>query len=55
MSISEQELKTFIKEDNQMQNGGIGYINETNVDFQGITTEDIVKKYIIVFLWKKSL
>ncbi|MBQ6085660.1 MAG: hypothetical protein IJK94_04100 [Bacteroidaceae bacterium] len=44
MSISEQELKTFIKEDNQMQNEGIGYINETTVDFQGITTEDIVKK-----------
>ncbi len=27
-----------------MLNEGIGYINETNVDFQGITTEDIVKK-----------
>ena len=45
MSISEQELKTFIKEDNQMQNEGIGYINETNVDFQGITTKNVVKKY----------
>lgn len=45
MSISEQELKTFIKEDNQMLKEGIGYINETNVDSQGMTTEDIVKKY----------
>jgi hypothetical protein len=39
MSISEQELKTFIKEDNQMLNEGIGYINETNVDSQGMTTK----------------
>ena len=54
MSISEQELKTFIKEDNQMQNEGIGYINETNVDSQGMTTK-MLSKNIIVFLWKKSL
>ena len=46
MSISEQELKTFIKEDNQMLNEGIGHINETNVDSQGMTT--VVKKYICV-------
>lgn len=45
MTMSEQELKTFIKEDNQMLNEGIGNINESNVDFQGMTTEDIVKKY----------
>lgn len=44
-TMSEQELKTFIKEDNQMLNEGIGNINESNVDFQGMTTEDIVKKY----------
>lgn len=54
MSISEQELKTFIKEDNQMLNEGIGYINETNVDSQGMTTK-MLSKNIIVFLWKKSL
>lgn len=45
MTMSEQELKTFIKEDNQMLNEGIGNINESNVDSQGMTTEDIVKKY----------
>lgn len=45
MSMSEQELKTFIKEDNQILNEGIGNINESNVDFQGMTTEDIVRKY----------
>lgn len=43
--MSEQELKTFIKKDYQMLNEGIGNINETNVDFQGMTTDDIVKKY----------
>lgn len=45
MSMSEQELKKFIKEDTEMLNEGIGNINESNVDFQGMTTEDIVKKY----------
>ena len=45
MSMSEQELKKFIKEDTKMLNEGIGNINESNVDFQGMTTEDIVKKY----------
>ena len=44
-SMSEQELKKFIKEDTKMLNEGIGNINESNVDFQGMTTEDIVKKY----------
>lgn len=48
MSMSEQELKKFIKEDTKMLNEGIGNINESNVDFQGMTTEDIVKKYNFV-------
>lgn len=45
MNMSEQELITFIKEDTKILNEGIGNINESNVDFQGMTTEDIVKKY----------
>lgn len=45
MSMSEQELIAFIEADNKMLNEGIGNINESNVDFQGMTTEDIVKKY----------
>lgn len=45
MSMSEQELNSFIKEDIQMLNEGIGNINESNIDFQGMTTDDIVKKY----------
>ena len=43
--MSEQELIAFIEADNKMLNEGIGNINESNVDFQGMTTEDIVKKY----------
>ena len=34
MSMSEQELNSFIKEDIQMLNEGIGNINESNIDFQ---------------------
>ena len=45
MSMSEYELNAFIKEDLRMLNEGIGNINESNVDFQGMATEDIVKKY----------
>lgn len=45
MSMSEQELKDFIREDSQMLNEGFGDINESNVNFQGMTTEDIVRKY----------
>lgn len=45
MSMSEQELISFIKEDEEMVNEGIGSINESNVDFQGMTIKDIVKKY----------
>ena len=45
MSMIEQELISFIKEDEDMVNEGIGSINESNVDFQGMTIKDIVKKY----------
>ena len=45
MTMSEQELRAFIEEDNRMLNEGIGDINESNVDFQGMTMEEIVKKY----------
>ena len=45
MTMNEQELKAFIAEDTKMLNEGIGDINESNVDFQGMTIEDIVKKY----------
>ena len=48
MSMTEQELRNFIREDNQILNEGIGDINESNVDFQGMTTEDIVRKYNLV-------
>ena len=48
MTMTEQELTQFIKEDTEMLNKGIGDINESNVDFQGMTTEDIVKKYNLV-------
>lgn len=37
MTMSEQELRAFIEEDNRMLNEGIGDINESNVDFQGMT------------------
>ena len=45
MSMSEQELISFIKEDEEMINEGIGSINESNVDFQDMTIKDIIKKY----------
>ena len=45
MTMSEQELRAFIEEDNRMLNEGIGDINESNVDFQGMTMAEIVKKY----------
>ena len=48
MTMTEQGLTQFIKEDTEMLNKGIGDINESNVDFQGMTTEDIVKKYNLV-------
>ena len=48
MTMNEQELKTIIEEDTKMLNDGIGDINESNVDFQGMTTEDIVKKYNLI-------
>ena len=48
MSMTEQELRNFIREDNQILNEGIGDINESTVDFQGMTTEDIVRKYNLV-------
>ena len=48
MTMNEQELETIIEEDTKMLNDGIGDINESNVDFQGMTTEDIVKKYNLI-------
>ena len=48
MSMTEQELRNIIREDNKILNEGIGDINESNVDFQGMTTEDIVRKYNLV-------
>lgn len=45
MSMTEQELKNFIEEDTRLLNEGVGDINESNVDFQGMTIEDIAQKY----------
>ena len=52
MTMSEQELRAFIEEDNRMLNEGIGDINESNVDFQGMTMEEIVKKYNCIPMWE---
>jgi hypothetical protein len=46
MSMSEQALETFIKEDTQMLNEGIGDVNESNIDFQGMTVEELPKSII---------
>lgn len=46
MTMTERELYDFIEEDTKMLNEGIGDINESNIDFQGMTMADVVRNII---------
>lgn len=48
MTMTEWELYDFIEEDTKMLNEGIGDINESNIDFQGMTMADVAKKYNLI-------
>lgn len=48
MAMTERELYDFIEEDTKMLNEGIGDINESNIDFQGMTMADAAKKYNLI-------
>ena len=48
MTMTERELYDFIEEDTKMLNEGIGDINESNIDFQGMTMADVAKKYNLI-------
>ena len=48
MPMTERELYDFIEEDTKMLNEGIGDINESNIDFQGMTMADVAKKYNLI-------
>lgn len=48
MTMTEWELYEFIEEDTKMLNEGIGDINESNIDFQGMTMADVAKKYNLI-------
>lgn len=48
MTLTERELYDFIEEDTKMLNEGIGDINESNIDFQGMTMADVAKKYNLI-------
>ena len=48
MTMTERELYEFIEEDTKMLNEGIGDINESNIDFQGMTMADVAKKYNLI-------
>lgn len=45
MQMSEQEKYEFAKEDERLLSEGIGDKNQSNIDFQGMTIEEIVEKY----------
>ena len=48
MTMTERELYEVIEEDTKMLNEGIGDINESNIDFQGMTMADVAKKYNLI-------
>lgn len=48
MTMTERELYDFIEEDTKMLNEGIGDINDSNIDFQGMTMADVAKKYNLI-------
>lgn len=48
LTMTERELYDFIEEDTKMLNEGIGDINESNIDFQGMTMADVAKKYNLI-------
>ena len=45
MSMSQVELKEFLENDEKLLSQGIGDRNESNIDFQGMTIQDVAKKY----------
>ena len=45
MSMTEQEFLSFVEEDEKMLCEGIGDINESNIDFQGMSILDVAQKY----------
>ena len=45
MSMSYEELSAFLEEDEKLLSEGIGDRSQPNVDFQGMTIQDIAKKY----------
>ena len=45
MSMSQEELNEFLKKDEMLLSQGIGDRNESNVDFQGMTIQNIAKKH----------
>ena len=45
MSMSQEELKEFLENDEKLLSQGIGDRNESNIDFLGMTIQDVAKKY----------
>lgn len=45
MNMSSQELKEFIGNDEKLLSEGVGNPKESNVDFMGMTSEEIIQKY----------
>ena len=48
MNMSSQELSEFIENDEKLLSEGIGNPNESNVDFMGMTNEEVIKKYNLI-------
>ena len=48
MNMSSQELSEFIENDEKLLSEGIGNPNESNVDFMGMTNEEVIQKYNLI-------
>ena len=48
MNMSSQELNDFIENDEKLLSEGIGNPKESNVDFMGMTSEEVIQKYNLI-------
>lgn len=48
MNMSTTEFLEFCENDEKLLAEGIGDVNESNTDFMGMTTEELIQKYHLI-------